>query len=180
MNDAREEFLPYYEAYRDRITTYFWYRTGFQRDVAEDCTQEVFVKAYQAFASFDARRSFGPWIYRIAHNHLVNHYRAQRPTIPLEEVIDGALTTAPADIDRRLELQRVITGMRALDTADRELLLLRYVDDCSYDAIAAILGRRAGAVRVATLRAKRRLQHILANRAIPPSPASGYVPTTNV
>ncbi|MDO8598994.1 MAG: sigma-70 family RNA polymerase sigma factor [bacterium] len=156
----REVFLQYYEAYKDRIYTYFWYRTGFRREVAEDCAQEVFLRALQAFASFDQDRPFAPWVFRIAHNHLVNYYRQQRPTLDLEEIPE--LPAPKSDmVEHRIECERVLRAMEQLDERDRNLLLLRYVDGLAHDEIAQVVGRRSVAVRVAVHRAIRRLRTVL-------------------
>lgn len=155
----QEVFLRHYQEFNHRIYTYFWYRTGFRRETAEDLTQEVFLKAFQAFASFDGGRSFAPWIFRIAHNHLVNHYRGQRSTIPLDEAPE---LPAPnrIDVEHRMEWERTLRCMDTLPPDDRDLLLLRYVDQLSHDEIAAVVGKRTVAVRVAVHRATRRLRSL--------------------
>lgn len=167
MAPDRAAFLQHYDAFKDRIYTYFWYRTGFKREVAEDLTQDVFLKAFQAFHAFDTGRPFAPWIFRIAHNHLVNHYRGQRPTIPIDEIPE---LPAPHrnDLEHQLEWERVRACMGTLSPDDRDLLLLRYVDGLTHDEIAQVVGKRPVAVRVAVHRATRKLRA----RAEQPSPAS--------
>ncbi|MDO8622108.1 MAG: RNA polymerase sigma factor [bacterium] len=159
----QEAFLRYYEVFNHRIYTYFWYRTGFRRETAEDLTQEVFLKAFQAFASFDCQRSFAPWIFRIAHNHLVNHYRGQRPTISLEEAPE---LPAPnrIDVEHRMEWERALRHLDTLPSDERDLLLLRYVDQLTHDEIADVVGKRTIAVRVAVHRATKRLRSALGER----------------
>lgn len=163
MTSEHAAFLRHYEAFKDRIYTYFWYRTGFQREVAEDCAQEVFLKAFRAFSSFDQRRAFSPWIFRIAHNHLVNYYRAARPSVPLDEVIESieVSVTMGAAIASQIEWERVLRGIHQLSEHDRDLLLLRYVDQMSHEEIAEVVGKRPGAVRVAVHRATQKLRGML-------------------
>ncbi len=157
MTSDRSTFLACYDEFKDRIYTYFWYRTGFKREVAEDLTQDVFLKAFQAFHAFDASRPFAPWIFRIAHNHLVNHYRGQRPTIPIDDIPE---LPAPRhdDIEHRLEWERVRRCMGTLSSDDRDLLLLRYVDGLTHEEISQVIGKRPVAVRVAVHRATRKLR----------------------
>ena len=165
MTSHQEVFLQHYDTFKHRIYTYFWYRTGFRCDVAEDLTQDVFLKAFQAFHAFDAQRSFAPWIFRIAHNHLVNHYRGQRVVIPIEEISELPESRSD-DLEHRLEWERVLRCMDALASDDRDLLLLRYVDGLTHDEIAEVVGKRTGAVRVAVHRATQKLRARAATAAV--------------
>ena len=75
------EFQTLYWRFKDKIYNYFYYRTGFNKSVAEDLTSTVFLSALEHFDSYDKSRPFQPWIFRIAHNLLVNHYRQTKPQI---------------------------------------------------------------------------------------------------
>ena len=74
----KSEFERFYRENIDRIHRYIFFRVGRNRDVAEDLVSEIFMKAHKAFDTFDEKVSKSAWIYRIAHNHLANHYRDQK------------------------------------------------------------------------------------------------------
>ncbi|OGH70644.1 MAG: hypothetical protein A3C90_01840 [Candidatus Magasanikbacteria bacterium RIFCSPHIGHO2_02_FULL_51_14] len=154
----KETFLSYYGRYRDKIYTYFLYRVSFQRELSEDLTSDVFLKAFDAFDSFDANRSFQAWIYTIARNHLINFYhkQAKQKTVALEDVKDTLLAGAHEDdsrkIDRTLEFERVMERIDTLPEEHQELIVLRYMNELSYKEIADITGKEEGALRVAVSR----------------------------
>src|SRR4030042_745235 len=80
-------FAQLYEAYFDRIYRYIVIRIGDATE-AEDMTQQVFLKVLHSISSFRwAGKPFSAWLFRIAHNQVVDHLRrkSKRTTIPIEE-----------------------------------------------------------------------------------------------
>jgi RNA polymerase sigma-70 factor (ECF subfamily) len=160
MSDSQNSFIGYYEQYKNKIFVYFLYRVNFNRTLAEDLTSEVFLKALKSFDGFDLARSFQSWIFAIAHNHLVNHYRvAHRETELLE---DQFVTRQEIDqVDQKQELERVFTAINKMADSDREILLLRFVDQLSNTEIATLLEKDEGAVRTKMSRSLAKLREIL-------------------
>lgn len=160
MGEPQSSFIGYYEQYKNKIFVYFLYRVNFNRTVAEDLTSEVFLKALKNFDTFDKNRSFQSWIYAIAHNHLVNHYRvANRETELLENQF---VTQRELDqIDQKQELERVLGAIKKMIDSDREILLLRFVDELSNSEIASLLEKDEGAIRTKMSRALVKLREIL-------------------
>jgi len=155
-------YLQYYKQFRDKIFTYFLYRVGFDHALAEDLTSEVFIKAFEKFDSYDQERPFQAWIYRIAHNHLVNHYRASRPQISIDELDESGQQIADAkylnglvaEVDQRLLLEQISLIPKKYSTA----LLYRYVDQLEYIEIAELLEINEGNARVLVHRAQEMLR----------------------
>jgi RNA polymerase sigma-70 factor (ECF subfamily) len=133
-----------------------------RHDVADDVTQEAFLKAYQALASFDLARPFGPWICRIAANLAVNHVRS--PEAREQELPDGHLempSSAPDPLREALdgEAQRQLQdALQALPREQRAVLVLRVVEDLSYREIADALGLEMGTVMSRLSRAREKLR----------------------
>lgn len=145
-------FSANYRKYKDKIFNYFYYRLNFNRALAEDLTSEVFLKAFDKFSSFDQTRPFQAWIYAIARNHLLNHYRDAKSELELE----AAGQLAGLDCERMqtsLECERVIGLIRQMEAHHREVLLLRFVDGLDNDEIASLLDKDNGAVRTQISRA---------------------------
>jgi len=160
MLDSAASFVPYYNKYKNKVYVYLLYHVGFNRSVAEDLTSEVFLKAFQNFGTFDRGRSFQSWIYAIAHNHLVNHYRASKPEATLDQA-ENVGHREDSKLEARYELARVQAVIERMDVTDREILLLRYLNDLSNTEIAQTLGKDEGAVRPQISRSLLKLRQLL-------------------
>ncbi len=160
MEGQKENFVSYYDKFKDKIFVYFLYRVNFNRTIAEDLTSEVFLKALDHFDSFDQARSFQSWIFTIAHNHLVNHYRvAGRET---ELLADQYITHVDTQkVELNYELEQVLKTIYTMEKSDRDILLMRFVDDLSNSDIADLLGKEEGAIRTKISRTLAKLREIL-------------------
>jgi RNA polymerase sigma-70 factor, ECF subfamily len=133
---------------------------------AEDVLQDIFIKAYVNLNDYDRSRPFSPWIYRIAHNEAVSFLRkqrAERQTIAgddamliLERVADGN-DPAAALLQARTEAE-VRKAVSDLDRRYRDVLVLRYLEEKSYDEIADILELPPGTVATLISRGLKRLK----------------------
>jgi RNA polymerase sigma-70 factor, ECF subfamily len=144
--------------------------------VAEDITQETFLKAYRALASYDPQWKLGSWLLKIAHNATIDYLRRQRlDTRPLEAMDDDALGPLdrvaddsepdPEQHARGRALARDLSAaVEALEPAYRELMLLRFQEGLAYQEIAAITGLPLGTVKVRLHRGRKRLAECLATR----------------
>jgi RNA polymerase sigma-70 factor (ECF subfamily) len=160
MAQQKDGFVFYYNQFKNKIYNYFWYRVGFNQKLAEDLTAEAFLKALKKFEDFDGSRPFGPWIYAIAHNHLVNHYKmAGRETSLTEQA--NWLEAASDNLDERLELERIIKIINTMDAADKEVLLWRFAEGLSNSEIAEMLDKAEGTVRTQISRALARLRELI-------------------
>lgn len=160
MNKNKDNFLPYYNQFKDKIYNYFLYRVGFERPLAEDLCSEVFVKALKNFSNFDKSRKFQSWIYMIAHNHLVNHYKTSGRTVPLEP-LENFLPYSDNSAEEKYELERVLKIIDAMDKSESEVLRYKFVDELNNEEIADLLGKEEGAVRTQVSRSLSKLREIL-------------------
>lgn len=154
-----KEFAQYYEQLKKPIFNYLLYRVSFDRDLAEDLTADVFMKAYEHFHTYDRARSFKTWVFTIAHNHLINYLTGRKQTLSLDETIkvednEPAISDSYADeIDMQMTMEHLMTVIQSLPDYQRELITMRYVNDFSNSEIASVLGKDEGAVRTALSRA---------------------------
>jgi RNA polymerase sigma-70 factor (ECF subfamily) len=130
-------------------------------DVADDVTQEAFVRAWRALDRFDVGRPFGPWVRRIAANLAVNHVRSPRareeglPDGHAEVRADGpGPLHALLDEEARRVLDRAIAD---LPDGQRAVFVLRAVEEMSYEEIARALDISPGTVMSRLFRARQRL-----------------------
>lgn len=130
----------------------------------EDAVQDVFIQAYQNMQSYDVRRPFSPWLYRIAHNMFVNTIRknSRSPFVTLDLDTLAAYTayeTDPAAEEEVRETKALIDrGLEALSPNYREVLVLRYLEQLDYQEIADVLHVPLGTVGIRLHRARAALK----------------------
>lgn len=129
--------------------------------VAEDLVQEAFLKVLRHAATFDARSSFRPWLYRIARNLLADHHGrvGREPGIPLETVdLHDEGVDPHTHAEARQDHARLEAALARLSFEQRELLLLSRDPELSYTELAALYGCSAGALKVRVHRALQALR----------------------
>ena len=154
--------------YKD-IYDYVIRRVGNHTD-AEDITMQVFAQGLKAIGSYEDRgHSVKAWLYRIAHNAVVDHFRGQRPSVDL----DGAAEIPDEiDIERRAIDREEIGGLYGqivrLPTAQAEVLMLRFIEDRSVAETAIILEKKEVTVRALQFKGIKNLrQRLEASEARP-------------
>lgn len=165
----QQAFEPIVSYYQNRIYYHCYRMTGCAHE-AEDLAQEAFVRAYVNIDSFDERRKFSTWLYRIATNVTIDRLRKRKPDHFLEQPIRGTdhLTlysqlaseeNIPEDEIERLELQEQIhKHILSLSSIYRSVIILRYIDDLSLKEISAILDIPVGTVKTRLYRGREALR----------------------
>jgi RNA polymerase sigma-70 factor (ECF subfamily) len=151
------------ERYEAKISRYAK-RFLFGYDDAADVVQEVFMKAYTNLQSFDAARSFSPWLYRIAHNEFINAIR-KKGREPLSFFDPDTLFPHPADPRqadydlKEQELREMLEQcLKQLNPKYREPLVLYFFEEMDYQQIAEILRIPVSTVGVRLLRGRKAIQ----------------------
>jgi len=152
-----------YDQYAPLIYAYL-YRRVHDAQLAEDLTGEVFVRVLQAIQSEQFwHTSFRGWLYRIAHNLLVDHYRKQ-PPVPML-ALDEQLVAAQGDPDsalaEQLSHQRLLAAISHLTPDQQHVLVLRFGEQLAAREVAEVMGKSVGAVEVLQHRALTALRRIL-------------------
>ncbi|MCK4858295.1 MAG: sigma-70 family RNA polymerase sigma factor [candidate division Zixibacteria bacterium] len=150
--------------YQERVYMLCW-RLGGSHDIADDLTQEAFIKAYQAIDRFDERYPFWSWIAKIASNNAINYLQRRRFEVAGEEgemVIDQQVATAADSNPHESLLQKQIDkrfdeALCRLPVDFRAVFVLRMHEDLSYDEIAKMLGITIGTVMSRLHRARKKL-----------------------
>lgn len=152
-------FQEVYVKYADKIYNYFWYRTGHQKDVAEDLMQETFIRAFQHLSKFQVRGySYLTYLMTIAHNILVNYYRT-RKLISLEEIGDVPVEITDT-VNRKIEAEKLWKAVQSLSTLERDVILMRYQKEMSIKEIARVMDKTENAVKLLLSRTRKKLaQH---------------------
>jgi len=152
----RKSFLSHYNTYFEKIYRYIFFRVGKDQQLAEDLTSEIMLKAYEHFEDYDEERKFSVWIYRIAHNHLVDYYKkVKAKQVPLDDVENILHKEHNLDtmVDTAIETEKVEEVLDQLPDQQREIMVLKFMNDLSNKEIADILSMTEAHVRVLQHRA---------------------------
>ena len=138
-------------------------RIAGDRDAADDCAQEAFVRAYRALHQYDPAYPFGPWLYRIVTNTSLNHVQRWRRHESMSDDdapnIAEPAESGPEDFTiRREEVSEVLTAMSEISPAYRAALTLRHIQQLSYQEVADALGLPLGTVKTHLHRARSALR----------------------
>lgn len=160
--DDRAAFAQLYDRYLTDVYRYCFLRLG-TREAAEDATSIVFTKALRSIGSCRPDR-FRSWLFSIAHNVVIDGYRAREPLESIDRALEVADPTAtPLDAAILSDDERAVMALlRQLTDEQREIVELRLAG-LSGPEIADALGRSPGAIRAAQFRAYARLRDLLAD-----------------
>jgi RNA polymerase sigma-70 factor, ECF subfamily len=157
-------FGEIYDLYLDKVYRYLYYRTGNHAD-AEDLAEQTFLKAWQAINRFRWQgKPFLAWLYRLAHNVLVDHQRVRRPTVSLQDEDhprDVASEAAVRELAQRLDAEVLANAVRQLTAEQQQVIILKFIDGLENADIAQVMDKREGAIRALQLRALLTLRRVL-------------------
>jgi RNA polymerase sigma-70 factor (ECF subfamily) len=145
----QEAFTQLYERHFDRIYRYVALRIG-DKIEAEDMTQQVFINALRSISSFKWKGiPFSAWLFRIAHNQVVDYLRkkAKRATIPLDESQASTDINPQLVAERRLDVEQLLSATKRLTEAQREVVSLRFAGELSIAQVAKVMGKSEGAIK---------------------------------
>lgn len=157
----KQAFGKLYELFLDRIYRFVYYLV---RDefLAEDLTQNAFLKAWNGLSNFSLKRgTFQSYIYTIARNLVIDNQRKKKNySIEGMNTILETSDDNVAEIWKKQRSQKVHEALGDLKDEDREILILRYFEDMHFDEIGKITGKNPGSLRVKA----HRLMEILKNK----------------
>ena len=158
-----DAFGSLYDMHVDRIYKHVYYRVGNRAD-AEDITQQVFIKAWQAIGRYKKTASpFIAWLVRISHNLVVDFYRSKKSETYLDfDIVAARPDMSPEPLaETHFDQQQLRRAILELQGDQQQVILMRFIEDFSYAEIAASLGKSEGAVRVTLHRGLSRLRKIM-------------------
>ena len=162
-----DAFGMLYDEYVDQIFRYIYYKVGNLTE-SQDLTGQTFLKAFENIDSYEMRDvAFSSWLYRIAHNLVVDFFRreSKRESVPIDDQPPPAsphgnpVESVLAD----LESERLYKAMHKLTHNQREVLVLKFIDNLSNTQVAEIMGISVGAVKSTQKRGLLALNRILSN-----------------
>ena len=150
MTHEEQLFQEIVRDYSERVWWHVRRWVGSHED-ADDLVQDIFLKIWNALPSFRGEAQLYTWVYRIATNEALNHLRREKVRAALR------MSSLDDEMERRIEHDPYFNGdaaERALSKAvaklpakQRQVFILRYYDDMSYEDMSAILGTSQGALK---------------------------------
>ena len=155
-----EAYARLYACYVERITRYVYFRVT-DHQLAEDITSRIFIKMLEKLKTYQVGQlPLIAWLYRMAHNAVIDHYRTKRTLISLEDV-NQAEVRQEDGIEEKLDLQvksqQLRAALQVLTEEQQRVLILKFIDGLSTREIARRLGKQQGAVRGLQMRALQKL-----------------------
>ena len=158
-----EAFGRLYDMYADRIYRHIYYRTSNIED-AQDLTQEVFIKAWQALPKYKRSKTpFLGWLFTISHNRVIDYYRTKKDYSYLkdEAVMEDSDRSPEKLAEGQFTQQEVRRAILQLPENQQQVILMSFIEGFEYSEIAAALNKSEGNIRVILHRALRKMREIL-------------------
>ena len=158
----KEAFGKLYLKYLDSIFRYVFFKVNQDRLQAEDLTQTVFFKAWEKLDNFDEDGvGFRAWIYKIAHNLVIDHYRDRKHKVELNEAIPDESQSVEEKVFQESESKNLLRAIEQLSEEQREVITMKFIEGMSNKEISKILNKNKDAIRALQHRALRALKQIL-------------------
>ena len=161
-DDTAFEYL--FNRYRDAIHRLFVQRLGGTND-ADDLLQETFIKVYINLHRYSGEFTFGQWVYTIARNTFIDFVRRRQEDLPIDDRFAAPASSAPTPEESVINLQQrtqIEHYLEQLSPRYRQLIVMRFFDEYSYEEIAAKLSLPLGTVKTQIHRAREQMCRLIA------------------
>jgi len=162
QNGDTEAFGKIYDALVKPIYRYVYYRVD--KHIAEDITEETFLKAWQNLSKYKAgKHPFSAWVFKIAHNLVCDYYRKNQTLTEIDEnYADEEKDTHPShQLNLKLNEVKLRKAINKLPENYQQVILLKYINEEDNAVIAKVIGKSEGAVRTIQFRALEKLRNLL-------------------
>lgn len=154
QNGIYDDFGLLYDKYIKKIYDFIYFKTT-HKETAEDLTSQTFLKALEKIATFNsAKGTFSAWLYQIARNNVIDHYRAKKENLNIDDIWDLAgREDIERDIDSRENVAAVEKYLKNLKPEQRDIIIMRIWQEMPYAEMAEILGKSEDACKMTFSRA---------------------------
>jgi RNA polymerase sigma-70 factor, ECF subfamily len=146
----RDAFQLLFETYKDKVFSIAVYSSGGDRAVADDITQQIFLKLFTAIRQFRGDSEFTTWLYRLVVNACIDERRRRRRLLPWGETVAMGNPSEKKPQEKQYARLEVAEAVRAaigeLKPKFRLPILLKYIEGLSYEEIASVMGCSKGTV----------------------------------
>ena len=159
-----EAFSEIYNTHVDAIFHYIYMRISI-RQTAEDITGDVFLRVLESLPTYEDRGlPILAWMYRIAHDRVIDYYRSAKHTENLQDV-DTVQIRVEDNVDQALmsayQAEAIYAAIRTLSFEQQQVIMLRFVEGHSLEITSELLGKKVGAIKSLQFRAVQALSKAL-------------------
>ena len=154
-------FTWLFDQYYVPINRYIYFHVGNQQDT-DDLTEIVFLNAWQNLPKFkQGKGTFKAWLYRIAHNQMVDYHRKKIPEDSIEEFsnITADMEKSENQIIAKQEIRRLQEALAQLDERSRSVIIHRFIAGLDHRETAKLMGLSEGNVRIIQLRSLKKMKN---------------------
>jgi len=146
----RAAFQLLFETYKDRVFSIAVYSSGGDRAVADDVTQQIFLKLFTAIRQFRGESEFTTWLYRLVVNACLDERRRRRRLLPWGDTVAMRNPSEKKPQEKQYARTEIAEAVQAaigeLKPKFRLPILLKYIEGLSYEEIATVMGCSKGTV----------------------------------
>jgi RNA polymerase sigma-70 factor, ECF subfamily len=157
----KTSFTKLYDYYMPAIYRFIYVKVS-HRHIAEDLTHEVFLSAWQNLPRYRHKGfPFSSWLYKLARNRVIDHYRGLKPSTDIENINPEELkinSVIESTLDDDFQFQLVKSAIQALKPDQQDVLIMKFIEDLSHKEIALTLKKSEGAIRLIQHRAIQELK----------------------
>lgn len=146
-----------FKEYNQKIFNLIYRLTG-NYDDAKDLTQDVFLLAYKSYSRFRQEANVYSWLYKIALNHCSNNFKKKRKIVSLDEYMTNNNPGADEELEKKEEEIKVRWAINTLPNKYKEVIILREIENLSYNDISKILSLSKEVVAIRLFRARIKLK----------------------
>ncbi len=166
--ENQDNFLHIVNRYEKKLLRFILRISNTSLEEAQDLLQEIFIKIYQNINSYNSNLKFSSWVYQIARNHVISHYRKNKNKIFLlsSEANEEALNNLASEfdinkkIDRQILKNNITEALNNMENKYREVIILKYFEEKSYQEISDIMKKPAGTIATYLNRGKKKFKKI--------------------
>jgi RNA polymerase sigma factor (sigma-70 family) len=162
QNGDRESLVRLLEMIESSVYRTAFYVLGNEQD-ALDASQEALIRIYTKIDTYQEKAKFSTWVQRIVTNVCIDKFRRKKETVSIEqnELVLYALQNVEQEVERAGMFEEVRRAINELPEQHRTVVILRYLQDLSYNEIAEVLNMPLNTVKSYLYRARQQLQELL-------------------
>ena len=158
----QEQLITSFKQYSEAIYNYVFFRVNRSKEIAEDLTQEVFLKAWQNREKFEEQKSqLKTWLFVIARNTVIDYYRKNKNILPIFDKGEVAKVSELEAVEDKILAEDILQRIAELADEERGILILRYFEDFELKEIAVIINKNYSATKVLVFRSLKKLKNLL-------------------
>ena len=161
-----DAFGELYDHYIGLIYNFVFFKTH-HKETAEDLTSQTFFKALNSISSVDSSKSFLSWLYKIAQNIVIDHYRKSGRENNSRQFMDDEWDAPDnsidiiGDLDTSRDIVRMKKYLAKLSSEERDIIMMRIWQELSYKEIAEIIGKTEASSKMMYSRSLKKLRELL-------------------